>query len=84
MSAFKQLGGGIPLNKLVVGKGLQQSDVNPDTYNTPEEINKILTSAKANDGYQGGVMTWQWPGNLGAGKGKAIAEPWLQTVTEGF
>lgn len=50
--------GGIPLNKIVVGKPVNSADGNE--WISAATFRTFVTQAKTNLGWNGGVMGWQW------------------------
>ena len=75
-SAFTQTN--IPLNKLVMGKPMRQTDASTG-YQTPQALNQILTQAKSSISYIGSVMTWQYPYN--EPNPSQFCDNWLDIVT---
>lgn len=80
-SAMMQLIPNIPLDKICIGKPLRESDASTG-YNTAQEINNILISAKNNVNFIGNVFTWQWPADIA--NPKQFVQAWLSTVTNGL
>lgn len=81
-SAVQQLAQWIPINKFILGKPMQTTDASTG-YNTPQEINSIMLSAKNNIGWSnGGIMTWQWCYNVA--NPEDFARNWLSTATNGY
>eukprot|EP00026_Physarum_polycephalum_P014603 Phypoly_transcript_15140.p1 GENE.Phypoly_transcript_15140~~Phypoly_transcript_15140.p1 ORF type:complete len:161 (+),score=20.10 Phypoly_transcript_15140:410-892(+) len=53
---------GIPMKKVVVGKPVHPTDIENVTegFNTAQELKAIFARAKAEMGWDTGVMGWQW------------------------
>jgi len=66
--------GGIPMNKIVIGKPVHANDIGDVTqgYNTAQEMNSIVNQAKSELGWNAGVMGWQWTGTEDAA--------WINTI----
>lgn len=63
-SVTSMVAGGIPMNKIVIGKPVHANDIGDVTqgYNTAAEMHSIVTQAKSELGWNAGVMGWQWTG----------------------
>lgn len=75
-SAFNQTG--IPLNKLVMGKPMRQSDASTG-YQSSDVLHQILADANIKSNYIGNIMTWQYPYN--ETNPGSYCKQWLNTIT---
>ncbi|EJD39830.1 glycoside hydrolase [Auricularia subglabra TFB-10046 SS5] len=58
-SVFEIADSGVPLNKLVIGKPGAPEDATNTGYMHPADLGVCVTQA-ANEGWDGGIMAWQW------------------------
>lgn len=63
---------GVPLNKLVVGKPMLESDAG-NGYVDPSVLGQWFNQARSQLSWDAGVMTWQW-------HGQSVSQQWLQAI----